>query len=165
MTEDEESEFVSELQKLFSYWRYFRGMYEWSCERMEVWYQQSVEWVEERVLADTIDFETLSSTAVTLVLDTWYQGSFTEEEMGQAVSELITLNQQELVSSLQGQEEYPFFFSVDELEARSLEEVTYSPVAVPLVGGVGREEEIASESGSNGGAGEFHLISCEWMDG
>jgi hypothetical protein len=78
--------------------------------------------------------------------------------MGQAVSELITLNQQELVSSLQGQEEYPFFFSVDELEARSLEEVTYSPVAVPLVGGVGGEEEIASESGANGGAGEFHLI-------
>lgn len=150
MTDMEEQKLIDELQDLFSYFSYYQGKWGWSAEKIEVWYQQQSK--QRRIMQENIAFEGIATSTITLILDTVWQGGFTASEIGGAIAELIEMNQDQLISALQGQNEFPFFFSVDQIQSKSIEQITMPPVAAPAPETplVDQSTSISTDGGSTG---------------
>lgn len=153
MTDLEEQKLIDELQELFSYFSYYQGKWGWSAKNIEVWYQEQSK--QRRILQENIAFEGIATSTITLILDTVWQGGFSASEMGGAVAELIEMNQEMLIPSLQGQDEFPFFFSVDQIQSKSIEQITMPPVAAPIPAStIDNQPTLTPESGGSNGASE-----------
>jgi hypothetical protein len=133
MTLDEEEELTNELLQIFAFW-----CYSFYTEKIKVLNQEQVEWVDERRdLEGDVGFEEIISTSVTLRLYTSYKGGYSDAEIGTAAAELLETNGEALVKVLQGRDEFPFFFSLDEIrsvpvDANTLVVITeLEPVAAP----------------------------------
>ena len=166
MTADEEDELIRELTKLFSYYRYFQGKYEWSADKIEVWYQEQIDWqedMERRKMQESVGSDVMTSTEVTLIISTWYQGGFSESEIAEAIAELIDTKEEDLIVELQGQDEFPFFYSLDRIQSRTVDKVTLSPVAAPKPAEAMETEMAPQPTGPSSGAGKMFSYECSML--
>ena len=131
-------------------------------EKVEVWYQQQVQWLEE-VFERERRIQELAATAVSLILTVSHYGSHSDSEIGDKFVELLEEAEVQVVNLMRGREEFPFFFQVDAMHSRVIDAVTYAPVAAPGLEGKDAVAEIITQKseerkGGNMGGGLLHLF-------
>jgi hypothetical protein len=159
MTIDEEDMLINELMKIFEFW-----CCSFSTEIIEVLNQEQVQWISDdqrRELQGDVGFEEIISTSATLLLYTSYQGEYSDDQIAKAAAELLEANGEELVKELQGQDEFPFFFSLDQIRSSpAIFPIEPSaPVASPKSEALESQtpEEPANQNGAGAGTCVFNV--------
>lgn len=144
MTAGEERSFKNEIKDFLS-----RGL---SLEldgvkvnSIDLWYQEQVEWAGRRRFRQLQ--QQLASTSITLILGVTYF-----ESPDAAVSDIIITFVEDakvsIINIFRGNEAYPFFYQIDSLQVKAIDQVTLSPVAAPEMF---VEQRIADESNTASG--------------
>jgi hypothetical protein len=158
MTIEEEEEFIYQLLEFF-----FLNAPEYvKVDDAELWYQQSVDWVEDnrknRHLKG-LGPNDLVSREVTLILEAAFYGNYTSSEIDSAIVTLIRDNKEDLVINLRGSD-LSYFMQIDAIQAKAVEKITLAPVASPeSLAEVQSADSQEGGSSSNAG-GVFNADSC-----
>jgi uncharacterized protein YggL (DUF469 family) len=159
MTAEEEKGFIDEFLQFISDGLSLE-MDGVSVLNVEVWYQQQVDWTERRGRKRKLQESQLATTALTLILQVRYFES-SDEEVGDTIVTFIEKAEVSIINLFRGNEEYEFFYTIDALKARSIEQVTFAPVVAPssVVGEISSKQSANAQDETSGGStgGMFSL--------
>lgn len=128
-------------------------------EGIEVWYQEQVEWGTRRSLRKLQ--QPLTSTAITLILQLTYFES--NPDISNAIVTYFEEASTSIINLFRGNDAYPIFYQIDQLQARAIEQVTLSPMAAPTPTAEVEHRSADKQGGTSGtsaGGTLFPLFNC-----
>ena len=115
-----------------------------SVDKMDVWYQQQVDWDGRRRVQEQFT----TSSAITLILQVSHYYTL-DKEAGSKIVEFVEKAEVAIINLFRGDEGSMIFYMIDALKATVVDEVTLAPTPMPLL--PVQQKAAVSANGMSGG--------------